>query len=172
MQANTCKLVPDPSTSHCPPKLLDRVTMLLNQVQPRRDHQIKAQKYPDAASAWTWRFVFPSRGRSKDPRKRSQNRHGSAASSLRLFGAAGRNKCGNGSWCDRADLVSYALPQLSLRHSFATHLIKDGYDIHAVQELLGHSDIRMMQKYAHVLNIHVLNRGRRGVTSPLDRLSQ
>jgi len=68
--------------------------------------------------------------------------------------------------CREAGLTKKATSH-SFRHSFATHLLEDGYDIRTVQELLGHASVETTMIYTHVLN-----KGGRGVTSPLDTLCQ
>lgn len=64
----------------------------------------------------------------------------------------------------RAGLTKRVGPHV-FRHSFATHLLEDGYDIRTVQELLGHRDVTTTMIY-----LHVLNHGALGVRSPVDRL--
>lgn len=120
-----------------------------------------AVKYPGADRSWAWQWVFPSPVRAIDPRPDArtgealERRHHVYPESVqRAVREAAR----------RAGIAKPVSPHV-LRHSFATHLLQSGYDIRTVQELLGHVDVGTTMIYTHVLN-----KGGRGILSPLDAL--
>jgi len=111
------------------------------------------RKDPNAPATWRWQWVFPPENRWTNHETGQQGRHHvhesivqkAVAQAVRDAGLTKRATCH------------------TFRHSFATHLLADGYDIRTVQELLGHKDVKTTMIYTHVLN-----RGGKGVRSPVD----
>jgi len=154
----------------------DRVTMLPQSLQePLKEHISKMKilyeadqknnvngvelpyalekKYPNAGKEWAWQWVFPSGNLSKDPRTGIIRRHHRYGSSLRKRIKAAAKKAG----------VQKPVTPHIFRHSFATHLLENNYDIRTVQELLGHKSVKTTMIYTHVLN-----KGPAAVLNPLD----
>lgn len=112
-----------------------------------------AKKYPNAAKEFIWQFVFPARRLYYDVIRKVTVRHHLHESAVQRAVKHAARTSG----------VNKRVGCHTLRHSFATHLLENGYDIRTVQELLGHKDIRTTMIYTHVLNSNRL-----GVRSPLD----
>ncbi len=155
----------------------DRVTLLPDSLrvplgehleQVRRQHQSDLsrgrggvelptaleRKYPRSAWQWGWQWIFPATRFYGDPLTGRRRRHHLHESVLQKAIKTAVPAAG----------ISKPATCHTLRHSFATHLLEDGYDIRTIQELLGHRDVSTTMIYTHVLN-----RGGRGVRSPLDR---
>jgi integron integrase len=154
----------------------DRITPLPNSVIPAIRHQIERvrllhaedlsagcgevylpyaleKKYPNAASELIWQYLFPAVKRALDPRSGVERRHHLDETALQRAVKQAAQKAG----------LRKRVSCHTLRHSFATHLLQNGYDIRTVQELLGHKDVRTTMIYTHVLQ-----RGGLAVKSPLD----
>ncbi|MBI5944305.1 MAG: integron integrase [Chloroflexi bacterium] len=154
----------------------DRVTMLPDGViRPMREHLAQTQalhkkdlaaglgtvqmpfaldkKYPAAHKEWIWQFIFPAPSLITDPETGIIRRHHVHETALQKAIRAA---------AQQAKIEKRVTPH-TFRHSFATHLLQNGYDIRTVQELLGHKDVKTTMIYTHVLQ-----RGGFAVKSPLD----
>ena len=154
----------------------DRITMLPDSIAPPlREHlaRIKAvhqkdlaagngsvympfaldKKFPAAQKQWIWQYIFPASTLSPDPETQIMHRHHIHETALQraIKDAAQLSK------------IEKRVTPHTFRHSFATHLLQNHYDIRTVQELLGHKDVKTTMIYTHVLQ-----RGGLAVKSPLD----
>ena len=115
-----------------------------------------SRKFPNADREWAWQRVFPATSHYRDSATGVRYRHYLHETVIQKAVAAAAREAG----------IERRVSPHIFRHSFATHLLDDGYDIRTVQELLGHADVRTTEIYTHVLN-----KGARAVRSPLDALN-
>jgi integron integrase len=113
------------------------------------------RKMPSAARELSWQYLFPASRPHTDRATGQRRRHHLHESAVQREVTAAARRAG----------IAKRVTCHTLRHSFATHLLEDGYDIRTIQELLGHRSVKTTMIYTHVLN-----RGAGGVISPLDRL--
>jgi site-specific recombinase XerD len=111
------------------------------------------RKYPSASSEWAWQYVFPANSRSIDPRANIERRHHIDNTTLQRAVKKAINEAG----------INKNASCHTFRHSFATHLLENGYNVRNIQDLLGHKDLNTTMIYTHVMNQQGI-----GIRSPLD----